>query len=353
MIILGKIISNDSLTVIVDDNGVQEFRMDMTHPKFLEAVSALRSNELTKFVELYNFNPIADISNMKGITIEGEKILYNGMELHSTLVDRILELRRQNCDFDDMVKFLDNLMSNPSNRSVNELYNFLSHKNLPITDDGHFLGYKAVKIYNGSDFTDVFGNPVTAGDYVDKYSGTIRNNVGDVVKVVRNMVNDDCSQHCSHGLHVGSLEYSGPGGWYNRSSDVVLIVKVNPADVVSVPSDHSHTKLRCCKYEVISTFSGVLNKAVYSETDSLSYDDSIDEIRIECSINDLYPGDKISFVYTNSENETETRYLIVDEVTDTHIRSTLYNKDYRYNTTPSNYRNFKKSNIQGIIHREW
>jgi len=33
-----------------------------------------------------------------------------------------------------------------------------------------------------------------------------------------------------------------------------VLVKVNPKDVVSVPVDYNNTKMRVCRYEVISVF---------------------------------------------------------------------------------------------------
>jgi hypothetical protein len=139
---------------------------------------------------------------------------------------------------------LENLMSNPSARAISELYDFLEHRALPITEDGYFLAYKSVR-----------------SDFKDKYSGTIDNSVGKTVEFPRNKVDDDRAHECSYGLHVGALAYSGPGGWYNSASDKVVIVKVNPKDAVSVPQDHNAQKLRVCKYEVVSLYSGGMEDA--------------------------------------------------------------------------------------------
>jgi hypothetical protein len=61
----------------------------------------------------------------------------------------------------------------------------------------------------------------------------------------------------------------------------VLVVKVNPEHVVSVPSDHDCTKVRCCEYEVLSEFKGELKSPVYSpdgsEYDPTDYDDPTDD----------------------------------------------------------------------------
>jgi hypothetical protein len=68
------------------------------------------------------------------------------------------------------------------------------------------------------------------------------------------------------------LEYAGPGGWYHRSDDVVVIVKVNPRDAVSVPIDHSAQKLRVCRYEVVGVYDRPLDDD-YEETPQNDDDD--------------------------------------------------------------------------------
>mgnify|MGYP001275889994 CR=1 FL=1 len=43
----------------------------------------------------------------------------------------------------------------------------------------------------------------------------------------------------------------------------IVICKVNPRDVVSVPSDSKFQKLRCCEYEVVSLFNDIFDKSVH------------------------------------------------------------------------------------------
>jgi hypothetical protein len=82
-------------------------------------------------------------------------------------------------------------------------------------------------------------------------------------------VDDNCSVGCSNGLHVGAIDYvksyGGPG-------DKVVVCKVNPADVVSVPLDSEHQKVRCCRYEVVAEYNGDLLPAVVDE-----YDEELDD----------------------------------------------------------------------------
>jgi len=120
-------------------------------------------------------------------------------------------------------------MQNPSKRAVTELYGFLEKNNLPITSDGHFLAYKKVK-----------------QDYTDCYTGTMDNSVGKVVEMERNRVDDDQNNTCSTGLHFCSRDYLNHFG-----GERIVIVKINPRDVVSIPTDYNNAKGRACRYEVI------------------------------------------------------------------------------------------------------
>ena len=129
-------------------------------------------------------------------------------------------------------------MANPSRRAVNELYSFLSHKNLPITDSGTFLAYKSVR-----------------SDYTDHHTGEFSNALGSVLEMPRNAVCDNAGQGCSDGFHAGSLQYASSFG---GDGSVLLIVEIDPADVVSIPSDCSCQKLRTCKYKVVSLYAGLL-----------------------------------------------------------------------------------------------
>ena len=149
--------------------------------------------------------------------------------VHNALVDRICEMRKQGFDPEPMIKFLFNINMNPSEDSKRELYGFLETNRLPVTIDGHFLAYKMVR-----------------ENFTDFHTGKMDNSPGKTVKMNRANVNADRNQTCSAGLHVCSGGYLG----FWRSGKVLLI-KVHPQDVVSVPTDYNNSKMRCCKYYVV------------------------------------------------------------------------------------------------------
>ena len=140
------------------------------------------------------------------------------------------------------VKFLDNILKNPRQSSrdteifkeiYEELFKFLEHNEIEITNDGCFLAYKKVRF-----------------DFKDIHSGTFDNSVGKIVKMKREEVELDRNITCSTGLHFCAKEYLDSYSSY-CGGDVVVIVKVNPKDVISIPVDYNNAKGRCCRYEVI------------------------------------------------------------------------------------------------------
>lgn len=160
-------------------------------------------------------------------------VYVNEVPVHNVVSQRIVELSSKGYPVEPVLRFLELVLMNPSSKSQEELYDFLANRNLPLTEDGHFLAYKRIR-----------------NDWKDIYSGKIDNSVGQTPSVPREAVDPDRSRKCSHGLHVGALEYVRWYGTGNPGTRVV-ICKVNPVDCVSVPRDHSHMKIRVCRYEVL------------------------------------------------------------------------------------------------------
>ena len=163
------------------------------------------------------------------VTIKGETLYWKGKELNTGLSVRMITMLQEGFPVEPMVNFMENLYSNPSHRAVTELYGFLEKNNLPITPDGHFLAYKKVR-----------------EDFLDCHSATMDNSVGQVVEMERHDVNDNKDETCSTGLHFCGMSYLAHFGGART-----VIVKINPADVVSIPTDYNDAKGRACRYEVI------------------------------------------------------------------------------------------------------
>lgn len=233
------ILTGDNVTVVV---GSVNYTMSRTHSLFPKVLDAIRQAQTTG-----NWDDVTATLNMadqltteQGATGElwfnqetGE-VFWNDEPLHSSLSDRITDMWRDGFDTQPLLAFCRNLFSNPSKEAISELYDFLSKNLLPLTTDGCFLAYKKVR-----------------EDYMDCHSGTISNVVGATPEMDRATCDMDRENHCSRGLHFCGLSYLTCFG-----GERVMIVKVNPRDVTSIPSDYNFAKGRCCKYEVVEEYGG-------------------------------------------------------------------------------------------------
>lgn len=242
-------------------------------------------NKIKEAVKAENWDIIPDLVNIKKqvetaindgtakgkVIIQDGEVYYNQKRIHNTLTERIVNMAREGFDIGHMVKFLENLMENPSYRAVNELYGFLEAGSIPITENGTFLTYKKI-----------------APDWTDIYSGKFDNSIGSIVKMPRNEVDEDSSITCSRGLHVCAFNYLSNYG--TCSDNRVIICEVNPANVCAVPQDYNNTKMRVCEYKVIGEVKN------YTDTDSLAsnavmFTNTVKSGKVEGTVNHLKPKD--------------------------------------------------------------
>lgn len=232
-----------NLTLVLNNKSYQVLPDHINYKMILESLPTATEEELLEIVDVEK--ALATFSDGL-VEIKNGQVTYEGEVVHGSISKRILEFMSKGLPFQPLINFLNNLMENPSMQSQKELYDFLEHEHLPITEDGHFLAYKAVR-----------------SDYMDKYRGLFDNHVGQVCQMQRAKVDDNRARGCSDGLHAGALNYVASYGSVD-AGDRIVIVKINPKDVVSVPSDCNCEKLRTCRYEVVGEYEGELLKPLYS-----------------------------------------------------------------------------------------
>lgn len=224
------IVRGETINLIINGTPYVVAKTDKHYKKVLKSIKDQDWTEVAKLVDIKN--AFTEFANGK-VKVKGSKFEYNGQVIHNSLTRRIVQMYHEGFPVDPMVNFLINLMGNPSYTAVNDLYEFLEKNNLPITEDGCFVAYKRIK-----------------EDYTDVYTGKIDNSIGNVVSMPRNEVNDDHNRTCAAGLHVCSREYLS-----HYSGNKIVVVKVNPKDVVAVPKDYNFSKMRVCEYKVESELS--------------------------------------------------------------------------------------------------
>ncbi len=217
------------------------------------------SDLLEELIDLVDVSHTINELGAGKVVVRNGVVYYENEPINLLITERILWGISQGFDMTAHMLFLDHSMNNPSSRAVNEMYRFMEQNRMGITEDGHILGYKRVR-----------------ADFKDIYTGTFDNSPGQIVEMKRNKVNDNPTETCSHGLHFCSMSYLPHYGAYPGNK--VVIVKVNPADIVSVPIDYGNAKVRCCRYEVMSEYTGtdlediLTTKAVWSDDDDFSND---------------------------------------------------------------------------------
>ena len=224
------LITNDFISITINNKPFTIYKDDERFVKLKEVIKARSWDKLENLLDKPKV--IAKYTSGKVQIVDGA-ILYDGKETNSTLAKKILEFYTEGYPFEPLVAFLDKLMSNPNARAIEFLYGYIEKYKLPICEDGDFIGYKAV-----------------TADLKDKYSKTIDNSLGKVIEMDRSQCVDDPNQACSkNGYHLGS--FTSYVGSFANNDDNIIIVKVNPKDVTSLPYDSGAAKMQVCRYEVI------------------------------------------------------------------------------------------------------
>lgn len=294
-----------------------------------QVIDAIRRDDLNELRNLMKPKQQIATATEGRITFDGRDLYFNGEVIHNAVKDRLHHLWSAGLNYQPLLRFLDNLMDNPSYRAVKETYRFLEACNLPITNDGHFLAYKMVR----SNFTDIF-------------SGKMDNSIGAEVKVPRNEVDEDSNRTCSRGLHACSQEYLGCYGSASRN-DRIVVVKINPCDVVAVPQDYNNAKMRVCRYEVVDELSWDDVRVDEFHTDnyggvdpSVEADDSFDDLPQGDS-----SGDTTTQPYVGNGSPVGTPKLTEKQVQD--IKRMLVSADYTISAIAALY-NVNESTIRKI-----
>lgn len=195
------------------------------------------------------------------VKVSGDTVKY-------AIAERIIKGLGMGEDMNKYKLFMANCHLNPSKLAIEELYQFLEKCDLPITDDGCFLAFKKVD----SDFYDLHSHTVphytpdhltkiAAGPELLEGSYGKRNEVrlsyvyeSGVrhlqLSMPREDVDSNRSNTCSSGLHFCSKSYLPYFGL--AESAKILILKINPKDVVSIPTDYDLSKGRASSYVIMS-----------------------------------------------------------------------------------------------------
>lgn len=277
--------TKDALSVNIEG---RPYVVSSAHPMFKDIVASVSRGEeppkIIALMELARTSVIGFVKQLKhmdlgdNLVYEDGVLLMDGSPIEDAGAKHLVELIEMGHDYTAMSAFIKRLSKNPDSRIVDVLFEFLKVGKIPLTRDGCFLAYKAVR-----------------ADFKDIHSGTFLNSVGQVVSIPRDTCDNNPDNLCSAGLHVCSYGYLPS---FAHADGHVMLCKVNPTDVVSVPREYSLTKMRVCKYEVV----GEVTTYYQIERDVLSEERLRDARYMVCyKTSDMYEPDVEDEYYTLEE----------------------------------------------------
>lgn len=232
---------SSNVSAIVD--GVL-YTADNNHPLFNEIVEALRAGD-TGAADLFDASrrAAALFENLsERVSVANSRIYVDGDEIDDVYADQIVRFMDEGVeDFKPLVLFIEKVYTNIQPHTRENLSRWLKATGgFTIDEDGDIIGYKGLTASGGSIH---HGPAVVNGKAVD---GSVPNAPGSVIEMARSKVEHNPAVGCAAGLHVGTWEYASGFG-----RGIVAKVKVNPRDVVSVPTDCNGQKMRVSRYKVV------------------------------------------------------------------------------------------------------
>ena len=227
--------TTEGMTFFHPDNGVYNVRRD--HPEWAAILRAVRAGDIAAAIKIVDKAQL--VTTHLGSLFAGDIDPYTGVikprpgsrEITPEISEAVRRLVANGMPAEPLRRCLEKLSENPHPHAWRETLLFCDKNGFQIFDDGDILGYKGV-----------------TSDFKDLRTRTFDNTPGARVTMPRHQVDDDRRVSCSTGLHVAAHEYAHS---FAGSGGNVVVVKVHPADIVSIPYDYDNQKMRTCGYTVV------------------------------------------------------------------------------------------------------
>jgi hypothetical protein len=237
-----------------------EYKAFKDHPLFSEIMSALKAGKVRAAVTAHNKGHKRVVTS--GFTVQGDKVFYKGARLPEVFAAIYQGCLADGAEVAAVAEFFENWISKSTPASIEALGRFMVAGRMPMTDRGTFLAYKKVR-----------------ADFHDIHSGKFDNSPGKHILMSRSDVDHNQHTECSTGFHHCSWGYLNEFG--QDYSNRVVITEINPGDVIAVPPDYGHRKMRVSEYTVLCTLEkfkeiagmrqqDVLGKLLFFKTAQLS-----------------------------------------------------------------------------------
>lgn len=250
--------TKDKISVVLANGSICEWSSSNSQfSKINKMVEAEDWIEIENFIQA-DKNIIGSeklVLNDKGnleVTTKKKKIEVDKDNRFTKLCSLIKENGTTDADLKPVIPFLKKVAENTFIDATKEIYDYCKNMDFEITKDGNILAFKVVN-----------------SSMKAKYDNETEYKLGKYTEVEN--FDTDRNTHCSRGLHFCARGYLNS---YAEPNDVVLILEIDPRDIVSIPTDCDFKKGRCRKCKVVRIIGN------YSEfvKDNKSLKDYISEI---------------------------------------------------------------------------
>lgn len=222
--------------VVIRDNVPTIISLD--HPRFAEIKTVLATQDHSTIFTLIDNLKTKKLKEWSDgrVAVKLGVLTFDGQIVQNEIANKILQAFEEDNEtmLSGLSRFLEKCDDNPDQRVVSRIYAFIEKTDIRIDEDGDIYTYKVVR-----------------SDYMDKHTGkSFNNSPGKLIQVKRNQVDPREEQTCSNGLHVCAISYIGSFAT-KGGGDRIVLCKLNPRDVVSIPKDYNNAKIRCCEYTVV------------------------------------------------------------------------------------------------------
>lgn len=256
------------LVTYVNNDG-QVFTATENNPRLETIIDNLRCGDVEDIERLFDLD-LAVNDTFQSLTerasVVNGRVLFDGDPVDRTIERLILRLYNKGDNaYKSVLAFMEKVYTNLSEHTRENLFTWLAAEDFSIDSDGDIVAYKGLRadgtsIHAGPAFVD--GKPV---------NGHVPNHPGSVIEISRSDVVANPAIGCAYGLHAGTYEYAS-----GFAQGLLVEVRVNPRDVVSVPTDCGAQKMRVSRYRVVRSIESKYNDALVEDNDfDVEYDDEI------------------------------------------------------------------------------
>jgi len=239
------------------------------------------------------------------IAVVGDKVIPDAQRLRNYVFASNITASSEGLDnfFKRIANVIDDRL-----HSVEDLLVFLERAELPISNDGRIICYKALDLLDSKE----------GRIFVDSHTGMVKQRVGSIVETAVNNVDPDRRRDCSNGLHLARRSYLS-----SFPCNTCTLCYLDPADVIAVPKG-TGSKIRVTKYEILAELTEAQYLAVKNSGDITKAEGGKE--LLNRAINNSFPAPKYK-TYIAGKCGNDITYTVLGKAETKSNTSTSTNTD--------------------------